>query len=59
MNKPDYSEKHCQKHNQDYADFLTECPVCAGEKMKKPIEIDRGTANSDWIKPKKFKRKEK
>jgi hypothetical protein len=35
-----YQEQYCKKHNQHYADFLHECPICAGEKMvKPPVEI--------------------
>jgi len=32
--KPTYDEKYCPKHNQRYAEFLDECPVCVGEKTK-------------------------
>jgi len=26
--------KYCQKHNQEYYDFLNDCPICIGETMK-------------------------
>jgi len=25
--------KHCKIHNQQYMDFLHECPTCGGEKL--------------------------
>jgi hypothetical protein len=29
-----YREQYCEKHNQYYAEFLKECPICRGEKTK-------------------------
>lgn len=26
--------KHCKKHNQEYEDYLKECPICVGELLK-------------------------
>lgn len=31
-----YREQYCQKHDQHYADFLRECPVCVGEELRHP-----------------------
>lgn len=42
MNKKSkYNQQYCKKHNQYYADYLPECPICKGEKMgtKKPKRI--------------------
>lgn len=32
--KPTYDQQQCGKCGQKYADFLHECPICRGEKMK-------------------------
>lgn len=32
--KPGFDEQYCSRHNQHYADFLVECPVCVGERME-------------------------
>jgi len=29
----DYEEQYCKKHDQKYAGFLKECPICVGERM--------------------------
>lgn len=28
-----YADQYCKIHDQWFADFLDECPICAGEKM--------------------------
>lgn len=30
-NKDLYQEQYCETHNQHYADFLKQCPICRGE----------------------------
>lgn len=30
-----YQEQYCKKHNQYYASYLPQCPICRGEKMSK------------------------
>lgn len=40
--KPKYDQQYCEKHNQKYADFLNECPICVGEKLDGTI---RGSVN--------------
>jgi len=32
--KDKYGTKYCKKHKQEYYDYLHQCPICAGEKMK-------------------------
>lgn len=36
-----YKEQYCKKHNQYYADYMSDCPICIGERMgtKKPKMI--------------------
>lgn len=29
----DYNQQYCEKHKQQYADFLKQCPICAGEEL--------------------------
>jgi len=37
MTKPKpYQEQYCKKHDQYYGKHLTECPICAGERMYNP-----------------------
>jgi hypothetical protein len=39
--------KHCKKHNQNYLDFVPECPICAGERMAKQKYPFRPSVHKD------------
>ena len=34
MKEQKYREQYCKIHDQHYADFLHECPICRGERTE-------------------------
>ena len=55
-----FDQKFCKIHNQKYADFLQECPVCVGERMIVEEEIPRKFARKITERtPRKFVRRTK
>jgi hypothetical protein len=47
--KPLYNEQYCKKHNQHYADFLRNCPICVGEEMVKPKKMEKNPTEDKGV----------
>lgn len=45
-----YPKKYCEKHNQRYHEYLTQCPICRGEAMEfdqNRTNVTHDTTNND------------
>jgi hypothetical protein len=47
-NKPKYTQQYCKKHNQEYADYLHQCPICRGEKLSEDLKSGKVKWDKLW-----------